>query len=129
MGMPIVSWCGYQMNNCKTLLILLLVTLSPAATFAATDGHPVSLWLAEGAHNRVYLLGSIHALRKSDHPLPSIIETAYDDAESLFMELDMDDLDAVVGWLVFVVGGHLVGGQEAGVDEFREDFGSRRTGW
>jgi hypothetical protein len=33
-------------------------------------------------------------LRKSDHPLPSVIESAYADAESLVMEIDMDDLDA-----------------------------------
>jgi uncharacterized protein YbaP (TraB family) len=51
------------------------------------------MWIAEGATNRIYLLGSVHLLRREDHPLPTVIDAAYDDAETLFMELDMDDLD------------------------------------
>ena len=51
------------------------------------------MWMAEGSNNRVYLLGSIHLLREQDHPLPQIIADAYEDAETLYMELDMDDLD------------------------------------
>jgi uncharacterized protein YbaP (TraB family) len=34
-------------------------------------------------------------LREGDHPLPRIIDDAYEDAETLYMELDMDDLDAL----------------------------------
>jgi uncharacterized protein YbaP (TraB family) len=74
-------WC------CGWLMLL------PLVAAADSGGHPVTLWMAEGASNTVYLLGSVHLLRKEDHPLPSVIDTAYDDAESLFMELDMDDLD------------------------------------
>ena len=63
---------------------------------AADDGgHPLSLWQVDGTQNRVYLLGSIHMLRAQDHPLPSAIYIAYDDAEKLIMELDMDDLNPV----------------------------------
>ena len=51
------------------------------------------IWVAEGEHNRVYLLGSIHVLREQDHPLPAVVELVYDDAERLIMELDMDDID------------------------------------
>jgi len=72
---------------CGWLLLL------PLVAAADSDGHPVTLWIAEGASNTVYLLGSVHLLRKEDHPLPSVIDAAYDDAETLFMELDMDDLD------------------------------------
>lgn len=69
--------------------LLLLVPL-----IAAGGGeHPVSMWLAEGEENRVYILGSIHLLRQQDHPLPAVIEAAYEDAEALVMELDMDDID------------------------------------
>jgi uncharacterized protein YbaP (TraB family) len=63
---------------------------------AADDGgHPLSLWQVDGTQNRIYLLGSIHMLRAQDHPLPSAIYGAYDDAEKLIMELDMDDLNPV----------------------------------
>jgi len=73
--------------------LLLLPALAPALVLADTAGHPVTLWIAEGASNKVYLLGSVHLLRREDHPLPTVIDAAYDDAETLFMELDMDDLD------------------------------------
>jgi len=72
----------------------LLLALPLFAVSADNGGHPLSIWLAEGDHNRVYLLGSVHMLRESDHPLPSVIDSAYDDAESLVMEIDMDDFDA-----------------------------------
>lgn len=73
-------------------LLLLLLTLAPLAAGA----QPVTMWLAEGESNRVYILGSVHLLRREDHPLPRVIEAAYDDAEALIMELDMDDLDAAL---------------------------------
>ncbi len=78
----------------KIRLLVLLSLLAPLPLLA--DGeHPVSMWLVEGDRNRVYLLGSVHLLRKQDHPLPDVIEAAYADAEALVMELDMDDLDPV----------------------------------
>lgn len=57
--------------------------------------HPITLWQLQGAENTVYLLGTIHALRDSDYPLPSAIYAAYDDVDAIFMELDMDELDPV----------------------------------
>ncbi len=71
------------------VLTLLLVLAAPAIVPA----HPVSMWQLDGEENRVYLLGSIHLLRADDHPLPAVIFAAYDDAEVLVMEMDMDDLD------------------------------------
>ena len=76
----------------RLLLCCLLVAALPAPAGAAT---PVTLWVAEGARNQVYLLGSVHLLRKGDYPLPQVIERAYEDAELLVMEIDMDDLDPV----------------------------------
>lgn len=77
----------------RFLLISLLAWLPGPA---AADVHPVTMWLAEGASNRVYILGSVHLLRRQDHPLPAVMEAAYADAEALIMELDMDDLDAAM---------------------------------
>jgi uncharacterized protein YbaP (TraB family) len=79
---------------------LVLVAFSGAA-WADTEAHPVTLWHAQGISNSVYLLGSIHLLRPEDHPLPSVIDTVYDDAEILIMELDMDDLDGVATQQLF----------------------------
>ncbi len=73
----------------KVLIAISLLLTGPALA----DGHPVTMWLIEGEANRVYVLGSVHLLRSQDHPLPNVLEEAYQDAEALIMELDMDDLD------------------------------------
>jgi uncharacterized protein YbaP (TraB family) len=68
----------------------------PAANAAdATAKHPGRhpLWVIEGQQNSIYLLGSIHVLRKSDYPLPAALEQAYGEAEIVYMEIDMDDVD------------------------------------
>jgi uncharacterized protein YbaP (TraB family) len=78
----------------RTLTVVALLLLAGLPLAAA--GHPVTMWQVEGETNRVYLLGSVHLLRERDHPLPEAIDAAYADAESLIMELDMDDLDAAV---------------------------------
>ncbi len=76
---------------------ILWLTLAFAATTLRADDapHPLSMWQVDGASNRVYLLGSIHLLREQDHPLPTAIYSAYEDAEKLIMELDMDDMDPI----------------------------------
>jgi uncharacterized protein YbaP (TraB family) len=76
-------------------IAVLLAIFIPFLASANPGGHPVPVWLVEGESNSIYLLGSVHMLRKSDHPLPSVIESAYVDADSLLMEIDMDDLDPV----------------------------------
>lgn len=50
------------------------------------------LWSLKGRTNTIYLLGSVHFLRPSDS-LPSGVNAAYEDAEQLVMEIDLDDLD------------------------------------
>lgn len=82
-----------MLNYFSTFFLVLTVLAGPAT--AAEDSHPLSMWQVDGTNNRVYLLGSIHMLRESDHPIPSAIYDAYADAEVLIMELDMDDIDLV----------------------------------
>ena len=47
---------------------------------------------ADGAE--VTLLGSMHILRPSDHPLPVVVDDLIARAELIVMELDLDDVDA-----------------------------------
>jgi uncharacterized protein len=77
-------------HRCAGLFLALLLILTAPAAVAE---QPVSMWRLDGDNNRVYLLGSIHLLRADDHPLPSVIFEAYEEAEALVMEMDMDDLD------------------------------------
>ncbi len=78
---------------------------------AALAGDAGMLWRVSGDNNSVYLLGSVHMLRESDFPLPGKIEAAYADAETLVMELDMDDLDPLYVQRLFFTHGRLQEGQ------------------
>jgi uncharacterized protein len=71
----------------RLLAVLVFIALSPAS---AADA-PAVLWSVRGAHNTVYLAGSMHFLPESA-PLPPALLAAYEDAEQLVMELDMDDI-------------------------------------
>lgn len=67
-----------------------------SAPVSAADGEQMlPIWQVDGGQNRIFLLGSIHLLREQDHPLPGEIYAAYEEAETLIMELDMDDIDPV----------------------------------
>jgi hypothetical protein len=79
------------MRQAAGLLCTVLVALAPADG-QARDRHV--LWSVAGQHNTVYLLGSIHVLRPDDGGLPRPAEAAYEDAEQLVMEIDMDDVAA-----------------------------------
>ena len=72
-----------------------------ASALSDDTGHPVTMWQVDGRTNTVYVLGSIHLLREQDHPLPGVIDTAYDDAEVIVMELDMDDMDPAYTQMAF----------------------------
>ena len=69
---------------------LLSTSYSLAAQPATAQKH--SLWSVNGKSNTVYLLGSVHFLSPKEK-LPRAMEAAYQDAEALVMEIDMDDLD------------------------------------
>jgi len=78
-----------------------LLCILASSSWADESGHPVTMWKMDGKTNSVYLLGSIHMLREQDHPLPSVIDSAYDDAEVIIMELDMDDMDPAYTQMAF----------------------------
>jgi uncharacterized protein YbaP (TraB family) len=61
---------------------------------AATDAPRPLLWSVSDADNTVYLLGSFHALRASDYPLPPQIDAAFADAERVAFELSPQELDS-----------------------------------
>jgi uncharacterized protein YbaP (TraB family) len=67
-----------------------LRSLTPA------HAYPLMLWRYETANVRVYLAGSIHAMKASLYPLPLPYLNAFDEADYLAMEVDvrrMDDPD------------------------------------
>lgn len=72
----------------------LIAALAAAAVCTGAAADPAA-WRIEGAGGgEIALLGSMHVLRASDHPLPPSVDALYERADSLVMELDLDDLDA-----------------------------------
>lgn len=76
----------------KTVVCLLMCIVVFTLPADAADPR-VTMWRVDGASNSVFLLGSIHMLRQSDYPIPAAIYDAYEMADTLIMELDMDDMD------------------------------------
>jgi uncharacterized protein len=71
--------------------VLLLLMLSAAVR---ADAPLHVLWELHGKHNTVYLMGSIHVLRPSDYPLAPAVLDAYSHAKSIFMEVDLQEIDS-----------------------------------
>ncbi|NNF66020.1 MAG: TraB/GumN family protein [Gammaproteobacteria bacterium] len=84
-----------KFKSVRHFFLALFVTAWLAAACATPPAGSHILWQIEGDTNTVYLLGSVHLLREDDYPLPAIYDQVYADAETLVMELDMDDLDPV----------------------------------
>jgi uncharacterized protein YbaP (TraB family) len=77
----------------RRLLGLCLASLV-LTTAARADGALHALWELHGKHNTVYLLGSIHVLRPSDYPLAPAVLNAYGNAKSIYMEVNLQEIDS-----------------------------------
>ena len=64
------------------------------AGIALADGGHHSFWSVKGAHNTLYLLGSVHVLKPEDSDLPPDSLRAYDNSKALVMELDLNNISA-----------------------------------
>src|SRR4051812_46835499 len=78
----------------RNILRLTIFVLCCGAGVAWADGAHHTLWQIKGNHNTVYLLGSVHFL-PPDEQLPVEVVHAYQNAATVVMEMDMDDLDPV----------------------------------
>ncbi len=65
---------------------------------ARADAPHHTLWAVKGAHNTLYLMGSVHVLKPADSELPVAVLEAYRHAGALVMEVDLNQQDsAAVG--------------------------------
>ncbi len=92
---------------------LVSAALAFTAAPAGADSAPAltSLWRLDGPTNTLYLLGSIHLLRESDYPLDPALLAAYEDAEAVLMEIDLDDLDPAAAAATVEARSRLAAGQ------------------
>jgi hypothetical protein len=68
------------------------------------------VWALKGAHNTVYLAGSVHLLKKDDMTLPPAFEKAYASAKALVMEVDIDEVDSPAAQTVLLQKGMFADG-------------------
>ncbi|MDH4047805.1 MAG: TraB/GumN family protein [Gammaproteobacteria bacterium] len=93
--------------------LIFSVALLPAL-HAASATRTLPLWKVEGSNNRIYLLGSVHMLRESDHPLPAAMYEAYADSDALIMEIDITAIDPVATQAMVNELGLIKGGKQLG---------------
>jgi len=67
--------------------------LAAALLAHAAAADPAAWRIAGEKGGEVALLGSMHALRARDYPLPPLVDRLYARAEVIVMEIDLDDLD------------------------------------
>jgi len=77
-----------------------LLALGLLGSLSAQAASPV--WAVRGAHNTVYIAGSIHMLPADDATLPPGFMRAYGDSSRLVMELDLGKFDPLEGmaWMM-----------------------------
>ncbi len=82
-----------KLPSLALLLSLAFVAPIGAQEKRAAAGTHHSLWKIQGKQNAVYLLGSIHLLKKEDYPLPAPIEAAFSDSRIVAFETDIGAME------------------------------------
>ena len=81
---------SFQFVLLLTFLAAVRLDAQPAKPSTATKH---SLWKVQGKENAVYLLGSVHVLKKEDYPLPAPIEGAFGDSKIAVFETDIAGME------------------------------------
>jgi len=71
-----------------------LIPISASVLLVTSSFAQLPAWEARHPQHpgKLIILGSIHLLRASDHPLPPVVDTIYSLADRIVFELDLDDL-------------------------------------
>lgn len=76
------------------LSALFALSLCPVADAqekqAEQTRHP--LWRVSSKENSIYLLGSVHLLKKGNYPLADVIDKAFEESEATAFEIDLADM-------------------------------------
>jgi uncharacterized protein YbaP (TraB family) len=87
-----------KVNRSPLLTLIITFTLLALAGSLASSESAFSypqksfLWKVQSSHSTVYLLGSIHFLKKDVYPLNQTIENAYESSDRLVVEANINDL-------------------------------------
>ena len=75
-------------------LSALILLLSSCASVRSVADAKATLWQVRGEHNTLYLLGSIHVLPKQAYPLKPVVERAFDNANAVAFEVNLNRITA-----------------------------------
>jgi uncharacterized protein YbaP (TraB family) len=90
-----VTLRGMKLHRFPALVLLVVqsalnLSAQPAGTAVATNQSAKHcLWEVKGKSNTVFLLGSLHLMKKNMYPLDAAIENAYQTADIVVFETDM----------------------------------------
>ena len=77
------------------LLLLILMISVPARTLLGADAKQKNpLWLIRSGQSSIYLMGSMHVLKKEAYPLQTALEQAYQASDILVLETDLGAADS-----------------------------------
>ena len=82
-----------------------------------------SVWTVKGKTNTVYLAGSVHALPKEHSEFPEQLERAYNAADVVVLEVDLDDLNPLEAVKFFTENGTLPAGKSLKDVVGEKDYG------
>ena len=98
-----------------TLLSIIALVFVPHSALRAQQAAKAatkhSLWKVEGRTNAMYLLGSIHFLKKDFYPLPQPIEDAYKQSQVVVFETDLGEMDSPEAQIKMVQSGKAAEGE------------------
>lgn len=87
-------------------IVLLLLLINSASVWAVS-----SVWVVSNGAQRIYVAGSVHFLRRTDHPLPKEFDEAFGQSDKIFFETDLVALQAVSVQQQFLAQGTLRPGE------------------
>ncbi len=74
----------------KAASLIAVLLLSAGSLLAQAES---SVWVISSGDEKVYVGGTVHLLRASDFPLPPQYEQAYQDADKLYFETDINGMN------------------------------------
>ena len=84
---------GGRRHRTTGILCAFLLLLASLASFGQASAQEKSfLWKVRSEGNSIYILGSIHFLKKESYPLKKSIEQAFDAATKLVLEIDLQSV-------------------------------------
>ena len=93
------------------LLLLLLDPFTLYATEQLSLTHSNSLWKVQSAKNTIYILGSIHMLKKENYPLSREIYQVFEEVPNVVFEVHLDGLTSPEVQMQMLTKGFYTNGQ------------------